>query len=144
MDTLWSWYKKKHPVIVLIHHKGTRYKNLHVLDYTFSVWQTCAHPHNEKELFIACCALIICRAQQVQKDWRSRTPKLVLAASCYPGQTFIIQAHNCSTSNLSSPQSINWINRSLLHFVRGISSRSWLELILHMRWFTDTSQFAGI
>lgn len=92
--------------------------DLHVLNYTFSVWQTWALPHNEKELFIACCALIICRAQQVQKEWRSSTPKLVLSTSCCLGQTSIIHAHSCATSNPSLPQSINWINKSLLQYAK--------------------------
>lgn len=30
--------------------------------------QACEAPYNEQELFIAWCTLIVCQAQQVQKD----------------------------------------------------------------------------
>lgn len=37
------------------------------LNYTFSVHQRVQPLYNEQELFMPCCTLIVCQAQQVQK-----------------------------------------------------------------------------
>lgn len=44
--------------------------------YIHRVGKTCALLNYGEELFIACCALIICQAQQVQKDEVQGLPNL--------------------------------------------------------------------